>query len=96
MAIPERVLIENIRLKDIFKKEFLDLVSANQDNIFPVNVMFIHESEKDGKKQAYPVILSHSNNDEVLNGKLHLDSPNLKILNKFIKALESQKGDFNE
>jgi len=96
MAIPERVLIENIRLKDVFKKEFLELISANQENIFPVNVMFIHETEKDGKKQAQPVILSHSNNDEVLKGKLHVDSPNPTILNKFIKALEAQKGDTDE
>jgi len=96
MAIPERVLIENIKLKDIFKEDFLKLISANEDNIFPVNVMFIHESEKEGKKQAYPVILSHSNNEEVLKGKLHLDSPNPDILQKFIQALETQRGDSNE
>lgn len=93
MVIPEKVLIEKKSLKDIFKKEFLDSISTSNGELFPVNVMFIHESEKDGKKQAFPVVLSHGNNQEVVNRKLHLESPNEDILNRFIKALENTKDD---
>ena len=93
MAITEKVLIENKSLKDVFKEDFLESISTKEGELFPVNIMFIHETEKNGKKLGFPIIINHGNNQEVKDKKLHLESPSQEMLEKFIKALENKKDD---
>ena len=93
MAIPEKVLIENKSLKEVFKKDFLESILTKDGEIFPVNIMFIHETEENGKKIAFPIIISHGDSQEVKDKKLHLESPNQNMLEKFINALENKKDD---
>ena len=89
MAIPEKVLIQNKSLREVFKEDFLESISTKEGELFPVNIMFIHETEKDGKKLGFPIIISHGNVQEVKDKKLHLESPDQGMLEKFIKALET-------
>ena len=89
MAIPEKVLIQNKSLRDLFKEDFLESISAKEGELFPVNITFIHETEKDGKKLGFPIVISHGNDREIKDKKLHLESPDQEMLEKFIKALEN-------
>ncbi len=50
IAKPEKVLVENASLKDVFKEEFLEQLSKSGKNIFPVSVVFLNEFDVDGKK----------------------------------------------
>ena len=93
MAVPEKVLIQNKSLRDLFKEDFLESLSTKEGVLFPVNIMFIHETEKDGKKLGFPIVISHGTGQEVKDKKLHLESPDQEMLEKFIKALEKQEGD---
>jgi hypothetical protein len=91
MAKSEKVLIEHASLRDIFKEDFLEQIKASGKDIFPVTIVFMNEFDVDGKKQAYPIVLNHNNNDEVKNRILHIESPNTELLELFIKAIEKRK-----
>ena len=93
MARTEKVLIENKSLKDVFKEDFLESLSTKDGELFPVNIMFIHETEENGGKIAFPTSLSHWNNQEVKAKKLHLESSDQGMLEKFTQALENKKDD---
>jgi len=90
MAKAEKVQIENVTLNDIFKDEFIKKVKKLGKNIFPITVVFINEFDKDGKKQAYPLVLNHQSNKEVENKILHIESPDTDLLESFVKLLEKK------
>jgi len=90
MAKAEKVQIENVTLNDIFKEEFIKKVSKLGKSIFPITVVFINEFERDGKKQAYPLVLSHQSSKEVETKILHIESPDTDLLDSFVKFLEKK------
>ena len=89
MAKAEKVQIENVTLNDIFKEEFIKKVSKLGKSIFPITVV-INEFERDGKKQAYPLVLSHQSSKEVETKILHIESPDTDLLDSFVKFLEKK------
>ena len=95
MAMPEKYSIQNKSLRDVFKEDFLESVSTSDGELFPVNVMFIHihKTEKGERKSAFPIVMSHGNDQEVKDKKLHVESSNQEMLEKFTKALENKKSD---
>lgn len=91
MAKAEKLLIENFSLNDVFKEDFLKKLNELKNNTFPVNVIFINEFEKEGKKQANPLILSHQNTRDVHNKILHLECPDTNLLDSVAEMLEKKE-----
>ena len=71
--------------------EFLDKLNESGKDIFPVTIVFMNEFDVEGKKQVYPIVLNHINNDEVKNKVLHIESPNSELLELFIRIIEKRK-----
>lgn len=90
MAKAEKFLVENQSLKELFNKDFLEKLNKLDKNIFPATVFFVKEFERNGKKMVTPLILSHQNNKEVQNNILHIESPDTKLLDNFIKMIENK------
>ena len=94
MSVPEKVLIKEKSLKDIFREDFLKSVKVKEGALFPVNVMFVHEVEKEKGKKLFPLVLSHQNGREVKRRIFHLECPNPELLEEFANSLEGKnKGD---
>jgi len=90
MAKAEKFVIENIAISDLIKEDFLEKLKKIDMNIFPVSLLFINEKEKEGVKQAFPLILNHQNNEEVKNRILHVESPNTELVKALTKILEEK------
>ena len=88
MAKAEKVLIEGKFLKDFFKDEFIDKMNKLGAETFPISIILLRERKRNGKKEAYPIILNHQNKDEVQNGKLHVESPDTDLVDRFSKMIE--------
>ncbi|MFY1112323.1 MAG: hypothetical protein AB3K77_11665 [Methanosarcinaceae archaeon] len=99
MAAIEKVRLEGKALGDIFKEDFLNKIADSGENIFPINVAFVREFERDGKLHASLITFSHQNNDEVKNKVLHLESEDPELLDIFLKIIEGKhngKGSENK
>lgn len=96
MALSEKVIIENISILDVFNENFINKLNSlkrlNED-LFPAAIVFVSEIEKDGKKQAYPLIFSHQSVEEVKSRKLHIESPNTDLLTSVTKLMEVEKNE---
>ncbi|HII00711.1 TPA: hypothetical protein HA351_03340 [Methanosarcinaceae archaeon] len=99
MAAIEKVRLEGKALGDIFKEDFLNKIAYSGENIFPINVAFVREFERDGKLHASLITFSHQNNAEVKNKVLHLESEDPELLDIFLKIIEGKhngKGSENK
>jgi len=91
MAKPEKFVVENKSLQDIIMKDLLKDFNKNEgQKIFPTTIVLIKESEKDGKKQVCPIILSHQNSKEVQDRVLHVECPDVDFLEEFVNVLENK------
>jgi hypothetical protein len=88
MAKAERVIIEKKFLKDIFRKEFLDIIQKVGGNVFPISVILLNEVVNEKSKMAFPIVINHQNKEEVNNGILHIESPNTDLVDKLSKLME--------
>jgi hypothetical protein len=89
MAEAEKVIIDNLSLKQLLNPE---LVKELPSEVFPTAIIFVSESEKNGKIESCPIIISHQNSQEVKCKKIHLESPNTSLLKEFTKIIEKRKG----
>ena len=85
MAAFEKVRVEGMALRDVFKPDFLSKIDDRGENIFPISIAFVRESEKDGKLHSSLITFSHQNNDEVKNKILHIESEDPELLDTFKK-----------
>jgi len=92
MAKPEKFLIENYSLGDVFKEEFMQKIKGIDSSIFPTSIVFIVEKEDDGMKSIAPLIFSHQTNQEVEQKRLHIESPDTVLIEKAIKEFEEENG----
>lgn len=91
MAISEKVIIENKSILDVFNESFIIKLKSLKRELFPAAIVFISELEKDGKKEAYPLIFSHQSSEEVKNKKLHIESPDTDLLKSVTELIEEEK-----
>lgn len=91
MAAIEKVRLEGTSLKDVFKDDFLSKIADTGENIFPISIAFVRESEKDGKLHSSLITFSHQNNDEVKNKILHIESEDPELLDIFLKIIEREQ-----
>ena len=91
MAAVEKVRLEGMALRDVFKPNFLCKIDDAGENIFPISVAFVRESEKYGKLHSSLITFSHQNNDEVKNKVLHIESEDPELLDIFLKIIEREQ-----
>ncbi len=87
MARSEKLLIDGKTLSEIFDKKFIEDISK-LGNIFPINVVLISETEKDGKKETMPIIINHNSRLELEKKILHVECIEPKLLESVSKLLE--------
>lgn len=90
MAKAEKFIIEGYSLRDLFKEEFLNKLEGLKEELFPVSVVFINEKKVDDKMQAYPLVFSHQNSEEVKKKKLHVESPNTDLVGSIVRLMEKK------
>jgi len=91
MAKPEKFVIENTSISDLIKEDFLEKLKKINNNIFPVSLFFISEKKDGNIKQAFPLILSHQNSEEVQNKKIHIESPDTELVESVAKLIEKNE-----
>lgn len=90
MAKPEKYLLENYSIEEMFNEKFIEKLKSLKKDIFPVSVVFINEKNEGGCLKADPIIFSHINKNEVKNKKLHIESPDTEIVESIIKIIEGE------
>jgi len=90
MAKAEKFVIENLSIEDIIKDEFITKIKGLKKDIFPVSIVFVNEEKIDNCLNAYPIILSHVNKEEVKKKILHIESPNSELADSMTKIMEGE------
>lgn len=90
MVKAEKVIIEDFSIRDILKEDFIQKIDRLGLDLFPVSIVFINKIEKNGKKLAYPLLLSHESDTDFKSRLLHIESPNTDLVEYFTKMLEKK------
>lgn len=87
----EKIVIDNKSIKDIFKDDFIHKLKKTNRNIYPVNIVFISETEKNGSKQIQPLVFSHQTSEEVQKNIMHIESPDTELVEIISKIIAGEK-----
>lgn len=87
----EVLCFEGSALSDFLNKKFLEKIEEKKLDLLPINLIFIATEKEKGKEGMYPIILGHSNREEVKKKMLHISAPKTKLSEKFIKILEEME-----
>ena len=81
-AKKEKVLMQNVSIPSILDKEFYKNLKEDFEDLDAITIVFVN------KKTAVPLVLSHENQAEIEQKKVHIDCKDEGILDKFIEMLE--------
>ena len=87
----EALLFQGVTISELLNKQFLDKMNEKKLLAEPVTLVFMITDTKDGKKNFFPIILSHEDRKEIEGKITHISTEESEASELFIKVLEEME-----